>query len=1047
MHLHEIVPIQEPLRQIITQHYHIDETAYLEVLLERLNFNSVIESDIEDLAHLLVTTVRKKEESKKGIEALMTHYDLSTQEGIMLMCLAEALLRIPDKDTEHLLIRDKLTGAQWGNQLGHAESSFVSVATWGLALTGKLLNQDSQTTSFKKMWQTLIRRTSEPVVRKMVREAIRVMSEQFVLGRTIEEALQRSAEYTNKGYCFSYDMLGEAARTLQDADHYMRSYEHSIDAVGKTVDQRIPLFKRPNISVKLSALYPRYDFLHQEAARQVLTQRLLSLSLRAKACGICLTVDAEESDRLDLSLDIIEAVFCDPQLRDWDGLGLAVQAYQKRALSVLQWVAALARQQGKHICVRLVKGAYWDSEIKRAQELGHDNYPVFTRKIATDVNYLVCAKELLTSMQDVIYPQFATHNAYTAAAIISMIRRDKIGGSFEFQSLHGMGQALHDQLIEQDISCRVYAPVGSHEDLLPYLVRRLLENGANSSFVNQIADKNTPIEKLIQSPVRELKNVESKSNPNIPLPHAILGGNRINSSGVNYANYDALRALQTGMKPYWHAQYTATPLQRKMAQGDSCHTIMNPADGQQKVGSVVDASEQDVEQALSQGVVAFEQWNRMTLDDRIAILDRMADLLNEHDCELMVLVMREAGKVLTDAIAEIREAIDFCRYYATLAKTSLAPQQLTGYTGETNILQMRGRGVLLCISPWNFPVAIFTGQIAASLVAGNCVIAKPAEQTALTAAFVVDLFHKAGVPKEVLQLVPGRGETVGQQLVKDSRIAGVLFTGSTATAKAIQLELAQRQGPIVPFVAETGGINALIADSSALPEQLVSDVIASAFGSAGQRCSALRVLFIQEDIADKVIAMLQGAMKLLVVGNPCDLSTDVGPVIDRDAQKAINDHIAGMRDQAKLISNAKLSSDVSEHSTYVIPHAFELSSLDQLKTEIFGPVLHVVRYAKKDLDKVIDQINALGFGLTFGIHSRINETIQYIQSRVKAGNIYVNRTIIGAMVGVQPFGGSGLSGTGPKAGGPHYLLRLCEETTLTVNTTAAGGNASLMMQG
>jgi RHH-type proline utilization regulon transcriptional repressor/proline dehydrogenase/delta 1-pyrroline-5-carboxylate dehydrogenase len=1044
MYLNEVIPAQDALRQAITCHYHIDETVYIEKLLELLDFNDEIESNVQDTARALVVKVREKEASKKGVEALMVHYDLSTQEGIMLMCLAEALLRIPDKDTEHLLIRDKLTSATWQGHLGQAESSFVNMATWGLALTGKILHKDAKSNSFSKVWKGLVRRSSEPVVRKMVREAIRIMSEQFVLGRNIKEALKRSKDSLDKGYSFSYDMLGEAARTMQDADAYMHSYQQAIDEIGQSVDEKLPLFKRPSISVKLSAIYPRYEFLHQEAAIDVLVERIMKLALSAKSHGICLTVDAEEADRLDMSLDIVKAVFCDPQLQDWNGLGLAVQAYQKRALSVLRWIADLSRKQGKHMRVRLVKGAYWDSEIKHAQELGYDNYPVFTRKMATDVSYLACAKELLNNMQDAIYPQFATHNAYTVAAILSMLDHDNKKYEYEFQSLHGMGASLHDQLINQKIPCRVYAPVGSHEDLLPYLVRRLLENGANSSFVNQIADKNIPVEVLTQSPVNELIHADPKFNPKIPLPKDIFGKQRVNSAGTNYTDYDVLHKLQERMQPYWSSKYSASPLHRKVLKEDILDTITNPANHDEKVGVVVNANRKDVELALSQGVKAFELWDHVTLKDRASILLKLADLIEANHCELMVLTMREAGKVLTDCIAEIREAVDFCRYYATLAESCLAPKELTGYTGETNVLRMHGRGVMLCISPWNFPVAIFTGQIAAALVAGNCVIAKPAEQTSLIASRVVELFYEAGVPKEVLQFIPGSGEIVGKQLVEDSRIAGVLFTGSTATAKAIQRGLASREGAIVPFIAETGGINALLADSTALPEQLIDDVVMSAFGSAGQRCSALRVLFVQDDIADKVIEMLEGAMKLLVVGDPRNLRTDVGPVIDNDAQIMLNEHIAKMRDEATLISNAKLSPKVNEHSTYAIPHAFLLKDLSQLKQEIFGPVLHVIRYAKKDLDKVIDEINALGFGLTFGIQSRINETVDYIQSRMRVGNIYVNRNIIGAMVGVQPFGGSGLSGTGPKAGGPHYLLRLCQESTLTINTTAAGGNASLM---
>ena len=1043
MYLNKTIAAQDPLREAITRYYHSDETTCINELLASLQFTPELESQIRVLAEQLVTTVRAKEAGKKGVEALMVHYDLSTQEGIMLMCLAEALLRIPDKETENLLIRDKLSGAEWHDHLNRAESSFVNVATWGLALTGKLLHKDPEAGSFKQMWQTLVRRSSEPVVRTAVREAIKVMSEQFVLGREMTEALKASHDKYKPGYTFSYDMLGEAARTMVDADAYLIAYEQAITALSKAVDNAKSLIERPSISVKLSAIYPRYSFLHQELAESVLVKRLTQLALQAKAAGICLTVDAEETDRLDLSLSIIAAVFADPELKDWNGLGMAVQAYQKRAPSVLRWAADLARQHHKQIQVRLVKGAYWDSEIKRAQESGYQNYPVFTRKMTTDVSYLACAKLLLTEMQDAIYPQFATHNAYTVSAILTLIKNNQPQASYEFQSLHGMGDALHDQLVDQGILCRVYAPVGSHEALLPYLVRRLLENGANSSFVNQIADKTIPLEKLIGSPVAALSALDCKANPSIPLPRQLYGESRLNSFGIDFTDYNELRTLQEQMTPFWTKKYNALPALRK-SKDEHVHSVLNPANYDDIVGSVVYANEADVDAALQRAAIAFKVWDHTDLAARADILVKIADLLEAHYAELIVLCVREAGKVLTDAIAEVREAIDFCRYYAVIARQTLAPKELIGYTGESNTLRMRGRGVMLCISPWNFPVAIFIGQVVAALVAGNCVIAKPAEQTSLVAHYVVDLCHKAGVPVEVLQCLPGLGEVVGKKLVADERIAGVLFTGSTATAKAIQLGLAERKGPIVPFIAETGGINAMIADSTALPEQLIDNVMSSAFGSAGQRCSALRVLFLQDDIADKTIAMLKGAMQLLVVGDPVDMSSDIGPVIDAESQRILNSHIQKMRLEATLIAHGKLSTQVNDKSTYVIPHAFELTSLSELTQEFFGPILHVIRYKRDDLDNVIDDINAMGYGLTFGIQSRINETIDYIQSRVNAGNIYVNRTIIGAVVGVQPFGGSRLSGTGPKAGGPHYLLRLCEESTLTINTTAAGGNASLM---
>lgn len=1043
MKLNHILNPRETLREAITQHYHIDEGIYVDTLLSYLNYNDDIEAQIAALAREFVQGVREKEMKKRGVEALMVHYDLSTQEGIMLMCLAEALLRIPDTQTEDLLIRDKLTSAHWSSHLGKAESSFVNLATWGLALTGKVLDHDPQAGTFTKLWKGLLQRSGEPVIRTAVREAIKVMSEQFVLGRTIKEALKRSEPGIEKGYSYSYDMLGEAARTLPDAAAYYEAYSAAIQSVESTINPDMPILKRPSISVKLSALYPRYEFAHQADAVVHLSAQLKSLCLLAKSVGICLTVDAEEADRLDMSLDIIEKVYRDPELGTWDGFGIAIQAYQKRAMSVIRWVAELADTVGRRFRIRLVKGAYWDTEIKVAQELGHRNYPVFTRKVATDVSYLACAKFMLSDAAKNIYPQFATHNAYTVAAIIKMMH-DGQKTDCEFQSLHGMGGALHDELIQQGYNCRVYAPVGSHEDLLPYLVRRLLENGANSSFVNQIADKDTPIESLIESPVETLKAFEIKANPKIPLPIDIFGEVRKNSLGIDFTDTDSLRHLQMAMQPFWQQSYQAVPALRPIKKTEDTQPVLNPSNHSDVVGQQVLATENDMKQAIENAHVAFTDWMGQSVDTRAAILEKIADLLIEHQAELMTLTMREAGKVLTDAIAEIREAVDFCRYYAQMARETLSPIVMPGYTGETNTLRMQGRGVMLCISPWNFPVAIFTGQVVAALVAGNAVIAKPAEQTALIAAKVVELCYKAGIPKAVLQYLPGSGSEIGKVLLPDDRIAGVIFTGSTATAKIIQQSLADRSGPIVPFIAETGGINAMIADSTALPEQLTDDVVMSAFGSAGQRCSALRLLLVQSDIADDVIEMIRGAMALLVVGDPLDLATDVGPVIDKDAQKRLNDHIQTLKGSAQLIGHAKWSEAVDADSTYVLPHAFELNAISDLKAEFFGPILHVVRYDRKSLDSVIEAINNLGYGLTFGIQSRIDEQVEYIQSRIRVGNIYVNRNIIGAMVGVQPFGGRGLSGTGPKAGGPHYLLRLCTESTLTINTTAAGGNASLM---
>lgn len=1035
------LPNSDSLRRDIVKAYRVDETSSMDTLLKSLNFTPDLEREVNALATRLVTNVRERTSEQSAIEALMMHYDLSTEEGIMLMCLAEALLRIPDRDTELLLMRDKLTGANWRGHIEQSESSLVHFASWGLALTGKVLRYEKNSNYFYSLWKKLIQRSGEPVIRQAVREAIKVMGEQFVLGRSIEEALERSRPLSEKGYTFSFDMLGEVALTQTDADHYYKAYQNAIDALA-TSARPDNLVQGPGISVKLSALYPRYQYWQYRRAVKVLTERLRSLALQAKRVGISLTVDAEEADRLEMSLDIIETVFADPELKDWHGLGLAVQAYQKRAFYLIDWLIALARKHNKRMMVRLVKGAYWDTEIKFSQMNGFSDYPVFTRKSSTDVSYIACAKKLL-SAQDAIYPQFATHNAYTVAAILRLVAGQD-NCLFEFQNLQGMGKALHDQIVSEsdlNLPCRVYAPVGSHEDLLPYLVRRLLENGANSSFVNQIADASVPIERLVESPVDKTKHLESVPNPKIPLPRDIFNGVRSNSFGADFSDYEELCALDRDMQKILDRSWSATPLNKKRSK--DAVAVFDPTDRRREVGRVCEASVDEVEVALRNAAQDQPSWDELGVNARAEILNKVAEQLETHRAELMAMAVREAGKTLFDANAEVREAVDFCRYYANLGIETLSPEVMPGYTGETNVLSMRGRGTILCISPWNFPIAIFTGQIAASLMAGNSVIAKPAEQTPLIAARVVELFHAAGVPETILQCLPGRGETIGAALVSDERINGVVFTGSTDTAKIIQQSLAKRDGPIVPLIAETGGINAMIADSSTLPEQLVADVLLSAFGSAGQRCSALRLLCIQDDVADKVIAMLKGAMAELHVGDPVKLSTDIGPVIDADAQAMCVQHAKDMEKIAKLIHRVHLP-EACEHGTFVAPQAFELSDIDQLKREIFGPILHVYRYKRESLDGLIEKINAFGYGLTFGIHSRIDETVDYIQQRIHAGNIYVNRNIIGAVVGVQPFGGGRLSGTGPKAGGPHYLLRLCDETTLTINTTAAGGNASLM---
>ncbi|MCB1826988.1 MAG: bifunctional proline dehydrogenase/L-glutamate gamma-semialdehyde dehydrogenase PutA [Coxiellaceae bacterium] len=1039
MFFNEPLAPQAPLLAAMTAAYRQDETACVNRLLAQLDFTPLEHEQIQRLAHDFVTRVREQESDKGGVEALMQHYDLSTEEGIVLMCIAEALLRIPDKKTQDLLIQDKMTSANWDSHIGKSSSTFVNVATWGLALTGNILEITDKAGFFKKVWKGMLRESGEGMIRQAVKEAVKVMSEHFVLGRSIEEAVKRSQELSKRGYRFSFDMLGEVARTMADADRYFAAYQSAIEVLSHA-DVDHDATSGQSISVKLSALYPRYEFLQKESAIPFLTQRLKTLCQQAKAGGLNLTVDAEETDRLEMSLQIIENVFSDPDLRDWEGLGLALQAYQKRAYFAIQFLIDMAKRYGKRLKVRLVKGAYWDSEIKLTQVGGFNDYPLFTRKTSTDVSYLACAK-LMLSAQGIIYPQFATHNAHTVATILTMVEGS--GAKFEFQKLQGMGTSLHDQLIGRGIPCRVYAPVGSHEDLLPYLVRRLLENGANSSFVNRIADHTVPIEDIIADPILYTKKLKRIYNPHIPLPKDIYGKARLNSAGIDFSHHQQLIDLTASMmKVDKKRGWVAAPFCGSASKSDK--PVFNPADNRDIVGYCAVATKEDVERGLQNAVKAFPAWDELGVDARADLLLKAADLLEAHGAELMMLVMREAGKVLADALAELREAVDFCRYYAMQARELMAEKVMPGPTGESNVLRMHGRGPMLCISPWNFPMAIFTGQMAAALVTGNTVITKPAETTPLIAQRIVELFYEAGVPKGALQLMPGPGSVVGQLLVEDDRIAGVIFTGSTGTAKRIQQGLAGREGPIVPFIAETGGINAMIVDSSALPEQVVRDVVQSAFGSAGQRCSALRLLCIQEDVADGVIKMLKGAMEMLQVGDPTLLATDVGPVIDKPSKERLDQHGNELEKTAKLIVKVTLDNE-AQHGTFVEPQAYELNSVDDLKEEFFGPMLHVVRYKSSQLDQLIDAINAKGFGLTFGIQSRIDYSVQKIQRRIKAGNIYVNRNMIGAVVGVQPFGGSWLSGTGPKAGGPHYLARLCNESTLTIDTTAAGGNASLMV--
>jgi len=880
-------------------------------------------------------------------------------------------------------------------------------------LTGKVVDfgHDSRAGMLAAL-KNLIAKTGESVVREALKKAMKLIGGQFVLGETVAEALSHSRSYMKKGYRFSYDILGEGARSDEQAKGYVESYRKGIALIGKTIPAGTPLFEGPGISVKLSALHARYQLVKRDRVINELLPRLKDILLSAKKAGIAVAIDAEEASRLDIEMILFEQLLSDPAFAGWNGIGFVVQAYQKRAFYLIDWLAAQASAHNRIIPVRLVKGAYWDSEIKWAQMNGLPSYPVFTRKEHTDVSYLACANKIL-SYKSVFFPQFATHNIRTVSSIIELSTRyGWATGSFEFQRLHGMGEAMHDKIVK-DTPSRIYAPVGAHKDLLAYLIRRLLENGANSSFIHLLMDHSKSSEEILADPVATTKNFAQLYNPTIALPLAIYGAHRRNSAGIDFGNAAQLQAL--------------------------LKTIPHP---DQPLSTISDATMTTLNDAINSAHKAFPFWAATPVEKRAAILERAADLLEEYEPELIGLCTHEAGKTLPDGIAEVREAADFCRYYAAEARRILAPHVLTGPAGESNVLMLHPRGVFACISPWNFPLAIFMGQVTAALITGNGVIAKPAEQTPLIAARAVEILHEAGVPREVLHLVPGPGETIGAALVADKRICGVVFTGGTDTAQRIQQALATRGGSIVPLIAETGGQNCMVVDSSALPEQAVDDIILSAFGSAGQRCSALRILFVQDDIADELLKLLAGAMQELKVGNPADPATDIGPVIDADAQRMLLDHIERMKKSAKLVAVTPITG--TPEGFFVAPHAFEIANIETLSREIFGPVLHVIRFATGTLPQVIDAINSTGYGLTFGIHSRIDEHVQLLVSRVHAGNIYVNRSMIGATVGVQPFGGEGLSGTGPKAGGPHYLLRFVNERTTTVNTAAIGGNVSLL---
>ena len=1016
------LPTQTSLRQAVTDAYRRDETEAVQDMLQRAQMSDEERQAADTLARRLVTQVRASRTKASGVDALMHEFSLSSEEGVALMCLAEALLRIPDKATRNKLIADKLSDGNWKKHLNNSPSLFVNAAAWGLLITGKLTTQTSEQ-SLGAALNRLLGKGGEPLIRKGVDYAMRLLGKQFVTGQTIEEALQNGKEREKMGYRYSFDMLGEAAYTQADADRYYNDYVQAIHAIGKDAAGQ-GVYEGNGISVKLSAIHPRYSRAQHGRVMGELLPRLKELYLLGKKYNIGINIDAEEANRLELSLDLMEALVSDPDLAGYNGIGFVVQAYQKRCPFVIDYLIDLARRNNQKLMIRLVKGAYWDSEIKWAQVDGLNGYPVYTRKVHTDISYLACARKLL-SAQDAVFPQFATHNAYTLAAIYQMGK----GKDFEHQCLHGMGETLYDQVVgPQNLGrrVRIYAPVGTHETLLAYLVRRLLENGANSSFVSQIVDEKISIDQLIRSPFDTIAEQGIHLHAALPLPRDLYGKGRLNSQGFDLSNENVLQQLQQELNRAAAQQFqTASVVNGKSRPVGAPQQVRNPADHSDIVGSVSFSDAALAQEAAAAAVAAQAAWNGTPAAERAACLRRFADLLERHAPALMMLAVREAGKTLNNAIAEVREAVDFCRYYADEAEHTL-PQG------------SQGVGTIVAISPWNFPLAIFTGEVVAALAAGNTVVAKPAEQTSLIAGYAVSLMHEAGIPTSALQLVLGAGD-VGAALTQDPRIGGVIFTGSTEVARLINQTLAKRDDSPV-LIAETGGQNAMIVDSTALAEQVCADVLNSAFDSAGQRCSALRILCVQEDVADHMVKMIKGAMDELVVGNPIALDTDIGPVIDTEAQQNLLAHINRIKGIAKSYHEIRPSENVNpDNATFVAPIMFELNGLGELQREVFGPVLHVVRYPADGLDKLIDQINGKGYALTHGVHSRIDGTVEHIRSRIESGNVYVNRNIVGAVVGVQPFGGHGLSGTGPKAGGSFYLQRLSRLKEWTAPTLSKIG--------
>jgi RHH-type proline utilization regulon transcriptional repressor/proline dehydrogenase/delta 1-pyrroline-5-carboxylate dehydrogenase len=1024
------LPAPDPARQAIHLAARRGEADVVAGLAAAIPLDDEARRRVVNRAVKLVDSARRNRHAL-GLDGFLNEYRLSTREGVVLMCLAEALLRIPDDLTADLLIKDKIGSAQWSDHLGHSPSPFVNASTWALMLGDRLLHLEEDGFT---IWGRLAGRLGEAAVRQAMRRAMGLMGRQFVMGRTIAEALDHARSWEAKGYRHSFDMLGEAARTEQAALDYVEAYSSAIEALGRHARETMPR-AAPGISVKLSALHPRFEMAQRRRIMDEMVPRLQGLCLKAREAGIGLTIDAEEADRLDLSLDVIEASLIDDGLKGWNGFGLAIQAYQKRARPVIAWAGALAARSQCRLMIRLVKGAYWDGEIKRAQERGLDGFPVFTTKEATDVSYLACAADML-SRPDLFYPQFATHNAHTAAAIIEMAGGT---GDWEFQRLHGMGEALYDQLVPEH-ACRTYAPVGSHQELLPYLVRRLLENGANSSFVSRLADEDVPSHVVAADPLAALGRITPQG---VVEPVTLFGAQRRNSSGLDLSSPAVLAELDLALAAASTPERACPIISGEERTHGAPSVILDPADHRRVVGEALQASGSEVEEAVSAAKSGFPAWDDLGGEERAAILEDAADRLENERARFMSLAIREAGKTIPDALAEVREAADFLRFYAAEARARFAaPLRLPGPVGESNELMLGGRGVFACISPWNFPLAIFMGKVAAALAAGNTVVAKPAPQTPLIAAAAVRLLHQTGVPPQALHLVTGGLET-GEALASSPLLDGIAFTGSTATARHINRLRAGLDGPLTPLIAETGGLNAMIVDSSALPEQVVADCLESAFRSAGQRCSALRIAFIQREAWTRIEPLLQGAMAELSLGDPALLSTDVGPVIDDPARQRLLAHGGRLRHSGRFIASSPLPTECGV-GTFFTPMAYELEDLGVLQGEVFGPILHVVSWEAGHLDKVLDAVAATSYGLTLGIHSRIDATIAQVVVRARIGNIYVNRAMIGAVVGSQPFGGLGLSGTGAKAGGPNTLIRYGVERCLSVNTAAAGGDAALM---